>query len=126
MARATLTVYGITTCATVRHARAWLDDHGVSYEFVNLKESRPSPEQLATFAARLGAASLINLKGTKARTLGLAGQQLSDQTILAWLAREPLLIRRPLLVKGTKVWTGYDPAVFAESFRDNPSCRRCR
>ncbi|TIW87800.1 MAG: arsenate reductase, partial [Mesorhizobium sp.] len=29
----TITMYGITTCDTIRKARVWLESHGVPYRF---------------------------------------------------------------------------------------------
>ena len=28
-----ITIYGIKNCDTMKKARAWLDDHGVAYDF---------------------------------------------------------------------------------------------
>ena len=33
------TLYGIRSCDTVRKARAWLESHGVAYEFHDYKVS---------------------------------------------------------------------------------------
>ena len=31
-------LYGIPNCGTVKKARAWLDEHGVAYEFLDFKK----------------------------------------------------------------------------------------
>ena len=31
-------LYGIPNCDTVKKARAWLDEHGVDYEFLDFKK----------------------------------------------------------------------------------------
>ena len=33
----TITIYGITNCDTMKKARAWLDGHGVAYDFHDYK-----------------------------------------------------------------------------------------
>ena len=32
-----ITIYGIKNCDTMKKARAWLDDHGVAYDFHDYK-----------------------------------------------------------------------------------------
>ena len=36
------TLFGIPNCDTVRKARKWLDDQGLTHEFVDLRADTPS------------------------------------------------------------------------------------
>jgi arsenate reductase-like glutaredoxin family protein len=52
-----MNLYGITNCDTVKEARAWLAQRGVSHRFVDFKKVPPTRDQLAAWcAARINAA----------------------------------------------------------------------
>ena len=72
------TLYGIPNCATVKKARAWLDEKQVPHAFVNFKTEAPAPEQLARWLDAVGADILINRKGTTWRKLSPAEQAAAD------------------------------------------------
>ena len=42
----TLTIYGIKNCDTMKKARAWLDKHGITYDFHDYKSAGIEREQL--------------------------------------------------------------------------------
>ena len=42
----TITIYGIKNCDTMKKARAWLDDHGVTYAFHDYKVAGIAKDKL--------------------------------------------------------------------------------
>ena len=42
----TITIYGIKNCDTMKKARAWLDDHGVAYDFHDYKTAGIAKDKL--------------------------------------------------------------------------------
>ena len=59
-----MNVYGITNCDTVKEARAWLAQRGVSHRFVDFKKVPPTRDQLAAWCAAAGWQTLLNRRGT--------------------------------------------------------------
>ena len=59
-----MNVYGITNCDTVKEARAWLAQRGVSHRFVDFKKMPPTRDQLAAWCAAAGWQTLLNRRGT--------------------------------------------------------------
>lgn len=57
-------VYGIRNCDTVKKARAWLDDHGIEYEFVDFKRTPPSAEEICRWCHALDVNVVLNRRGT--------------------------------------------------------------
>lgn len=51
---------------------------------------------------------LLSRKSTRFKELGLEGKDLSDEELLELLAREPGLLRRPLVVIGDELVVGLD------------------
>ena len=48
----TLTIYGIKNCDTMKKARAWLDSHGIAYDFHDYKAAGIDRGRLEGWAAR--------------------------------------------------------------------------
>jgi arsenate reductase len=90
-------VYGIPTCGTVKKARAWLDEHGVAYAFVDLRATPPSASKIAAWVAAFGVAALKNTSGGSYRALPADKDGWSDGRWRDAFAADPMLIRRPVL-----------------------------
>lgn len=93
-----ITVFGIPNCSTVKKARAWLDEHGVSYRFHDYKKEGLDPALLETWAAELGWQALLNTRGTTWRGLPESDRtDVDEPRALALMASKPSLVRRPLI-----------------------------
>jgi arsenate reductase len=113
-----VTIYGIRNCDTMKKAFAWLDEHGVAYDFHDYKREPPSPERLAAWARAVGWEQLANTRGTTWRRIPDAEKQhLDERRALALLAANPSAIRRPLVEAGDELLVGFDPAAFARALR---------
>jgi arsenate reductase-like glutaredoxin family protein len=66
---------------------------------------------LATLAG--GAATIFSWKSPSARPLGLDETTADPERLIALMAGEPRLIRRPLIMAGGRIAVGADPASLA-------------
>ena len=64
-----ITIYGIKACDTMKKARTWLDDHGVTYAFHDYKAVGIDRASLERWAAQVGWEVLLNRSGTTFRKL---------------------------------------------------------
>ena len=48
----TITIYGIKNCDTMKKARAWLDKHGIAYDFHDYKAKGIEAAQVEAWARR--------------------------------------------------------------------------
>jgi arsenate reductase len=55
-----------------------------------------------------GVRALLSVRSTRYRTLGLDRREMSDAELVDLMAKEPRLLRRPLLVADGSVVVGYD------------------
>lgn len=113
----TVTLYGITTCDTVRKARAWLDQHGVAYRFHDFRIEGLEAKRLAGWVDALGWETVLNRAGTSFRKLPEADRidldrGKAERLILA----NPTLVKRPVLETGGKVMVGFRPEIYAAVF----------
>ena len=109
-------VYGISTCGSVKKATAFLKAHGKTYAFIDLKSVPIEAAKRKEWLSKQSMATLFNTKGTKFRTLGL-DKTMSDAQKEAWLEKEPLLYKRPVIEceDGTVV-VGFDEELYLKKF----------
>lgn len=116
----TVKLYGIPTCESCRHARTWLDEHDVRYEWVDLRETPPRRETIAAWVEHLGSKPLRNTSGGAYRALGDEKRNWDDARWVTAFTADPMLLKRPLLeLDGRAVSTGFKAAAFAERFLDS-------
>ncbi|MFZ0812852.1 MAG: ArsC family reductase [Bradyrhizobium sp.] len=110
-----ITIYGIKNCDTMKKARAWLDGHGVAYEFHDYKVAGSPKEKLKAWAGEVGWETLLNRAGTTFRKLPDADKEgLNERKAMALMLEQPSMIKRPVLDVGGKVLVGFKPEVYAK------------
>ena len=111
------TVYGIKNCDTVKKARAWLDDHGVNYDFHDYKAAGIDRDRLESWCGELGWEALFNRAGTTFRKLSDEDKVALDrQKAIALMLSQPSLIKRPVLESNRRLTAGFKPEVYAAVF----------
>jgi arsenate reductase len=110
-------LYGISSCDTVKKARAWLTTHGVAHQFHDFKKQGVPEAQLDIWLQRVGWETLINRKGTTWRKLDDATQTaVTDAaSARALMLAEPSVIKRPVVEwSATEVSVGFDAAAWQQ------------
>jgi Spx/MgsR family transcriptional regulator len=107
------TLYGIKACDTMKKARAWLDGHGVKYEFHDYKVAGIDREHLETWCKKAGWETILNRAGTTFRKLPDEQKaDLNERKAIALMLEQPSMIKRPVLEKGGKLLVGFKPAEY--------------
>ena len=120
-----ITIYGIKNCDTMKKARAWLDSHGVAYEFHDYKAAGAPKEKLKAWTSELSWETLLNRAGTTFRKLPDSDKEgLNERKALALMLEQPSMIKRPVLDVGGKLLVGFKPEVYAKEV--SPSGKRAR
>src|SRR5450755_2329225 len=87
----TIAIYGIKNCDTMKKARAWLDGHGVAYDFHDYKAAGIERSRLEGWAAKVGWESLLNRAGTTFRKLPDKDKEgLTEKKAIALMIAQPL------------------------------------
>ena len=101
-------------CTTCKKAKAWLDNHGVSYEDRHIKEQTPTYEELKAWYEKSGLPlkKFFNTSGLLYKSLSLKDRlpTMSEEEQLRLLASDGMLVKRPILVQGDKILTGFKEA----------------
>jgi len=111
----TITIYGIKNCDTMKKARAWLDDHGVAYDFHDYKAAGIGKDKLKQWSDEVGWETLLNRAGTTFKKLPDADKEdLNERKALALMAEQPSMIKRPVLDLGSNRVVGFKPDLYAK------------
>lgn len=78
---------------------AFLEDKGISYDFIDYKKQAPSVELLKRFLTKTSLENLVNRQGTTFKKLEEAQKEavLQESTALPILMAQPSMIKRPLI-----------------------------
>lgn len=98
-------------CSTCQKAKKWLDEHNVEYTERHIVDDNPTYEELKEWYGKSGLAlkRFFNTSGMLYRELQLKDKlpDMSEEEQLKLLATDGMLVKRPLVVDGDVVLTGF-------------------
>ena len=101
-------------CSTCQKAKKWLDEHQISYEDRHIVENNPTFEELKDWHERSGLPlkKFFNTSGMLYKEMKLKDKlpEMSEEEQLKLLATNGMLVKRPLIVDGDRVLTGFKMA----------------
>lgn len=107
------TLYGIKNCDTMKKARTWLDQRGMSYVFHDYATQGIDRKRLESWCERVGWEILLNRSGTTFRKLPDNKKTNLDQAAaIELMAAQPSMVKRPVLEAGRKLLVGFKPEVY--------------
>ncbi len=103
-------IYHNPRCGKSRAALALLEEKGVQPEVIEYLKTPPTRTQIATLVRQLGIApEQLVRKGEDVYKQSFQGKTLSDAQWLDALAAHPILIERPIVVRGARAVVGRPP-----------------
>jgi len=108
-----LKIYGIKNCDSVRKALKFLKSHDIPFEFIDFRETPADEKTIRQWLEHTDIKTLFNTRGTTYRTLKLKELDLDDEGKIKWLAKENMLIKRPVMVLDKKVIIGYNESEYS-------------
>jgi arsenate reductase (glutaredoxin) len=101
-------VFGVRKSSDTRKALRFFAERRIKTHFVDLNERAASLGELRRFAQKFGVGALIDSDSSAFQDLGLRHARMSDDSWLAKLADEPLLLKMPLVRNGNNLTIGPD------------------
>ena len=102
-----VTIYHNPDCGTSRNTLAMIRQSGEEPEVIEYLKNPPSRARLIELIRAMGISvrALLREKGTPYAVLGLADPEWSDDQLLDFMLKHPILINRPMVVtpRGTKL-----------------------
>jgi len=112
-------IYGIKNCDSVRKAIKYFKEFEISYEFIDFRETPVTLQLIETWLKETNITTLFNTRGTTYRTLKLKTLHLTDKEKCTWLAKENMLIKRPVITFDNKVIVGYNRDEYLDKLPKN-------
>ena len=98
-------------CTTCQKAKKWLDDNGFKFETRHIKEENPSYDELKMWYEKSGLPlkKFFNTSGLLYKSMQLKDKlpTMSEEEQLKLLASDGMLVKRPIIVDGDTVLTGF-------------------
>jgi len=109
--RSNVTIYHNPRCSKSRQTLELLREQGVEPSVVRYLEDPPDADTLRALLKKLGLRpmDLIRRKEPRFKELGLADHANDDEALIVAMAENPVLIERPIVVKGRKAKLGRPP-----------------
>lgn len=106
-----VTIYHNPRCTKSRATLALLRDKGIEPKIVDYLETPPTADELKDILAKLGVGPReVIRRGEKIyKELELSDDSLPDNALITAMAGNPILIERPIVVKGNKAVIGRPP-----------------
>jgi arsenate reductase len=95
-------LFGISNCDTVKKARTYLESRSISFEFVDFKKTAPTFDSIQLWKKAFGGLP-VNVKGQTYKKHAAEYEALSDKAKIAFICKNPSMIKRPILQKDNNV-----------------------
>lgn len=103
-------IYHNTRCSKSREACSILQEKGIEFETIEYLKTPPTQKEIKELLKMLGMkAQDIVRKGEPLYKEKFADKKLSESEWIKALAENPILIERPIIVKGNKAIIGRPP-----------------
>ena len=114
----TACLYGIKNCDTVKQARNWLDDNGISHLFHDFRANGLNREKVGEWLSKVSGENLLNKRGTTWRKLDADSRKRAEgANLVDLLVENPTLIKRPVLEHKDQIMVGFTPQLYAALFQ---------
>lgn len=106
-----VTIYYNPRCRKSREALEIIKEKGYEPEIRNYLEEPPTKAELAEILRKMGKKprDIFRKSEPLYKDLGLKNKDLSDEDLLEYLVKYPILIERPIVVKGQRAVLGRPP-----------------
>lgn len=107
----TVTIYHNPRCSKSRQTLALLEERGIAPRIVEYLKTPPTAAELKIILKKLGLKprDLVREGEPRYAELGLKHRDVDDDTLIALMVANPILIERPIVVRDSKAAIGRPP-----------------
>jgi len=105
------------TCTSCRKARALLENCGAELELRSLDKERLTSAEIDALIGDRDYKTFLNTRNELYRRKKMSAHPPSRSEAIRLMAAEPNLIRRPLVIRGSRMVLGYDEKALKELVR---------
>ena len=104
----TIQIFGLKNSPATRAAERFFKERRAQIQFVDLKQKPMSPGEIKRFVNRFRLATLLDTEGKAFVNAGLKYLKMPDSELLERIARDPQLLRLPLVRCASQLSIGHD------------------
>jgi arsenate reductase (glutaredoxin) len=112
MATSKRTFYQKPSCTTCRKAKALLEELNIDFTSRDLDKERLSESELHRLIGKRDYKGFLSTRNELYRSRNMAERPPTRSEAVKLMAKEPNLIRRPLLVSGSQIVIGFDETAY--------------
>ncbi len=105
-------------CTTCKKAQSWLNEKGISYDVRDIKVQNPTYDELSEWfrSSGLPLKRFFNTSGQLYRSLEIKDKlpDMTEEQALELLASDGMLVKRPILINGSKIAVGFKESEWLE------------
>lgn len=105
-----ITLYTSPSCTSCRKARAWLDDHDISYKERNIFSEPLTVEEIKEIFRMTedGTDEIISTRSKAFQQLDINLETMPLQELFQLISENPGLLRRPIILDEKRLQVGYN------------------
>jgi Spx/MgsR family transcriptional regulator len=112
-----VTLYGISSCDTIRKARTWLKNQQIEFQFHDYRKQGLEQKLLESMISVLGWEAMLNRRGTTWRALpDTVKEQIDQSSAIRVMLEKPAIIKRPILATANQLHLGFSDRQYQEIF----------
>jgi arsenate reductase len=112
-----VTLYGISSCDTIRKAKTWLKTQQIEFVFHDYRKQGLEQKLLESMLSVLGWEAMLNRRGTTWRALPeTIKEQIDQASAMQIMLDNPAIIKRPLLATANQLHVGFSDRQYQEIF----------
>jgi arsenate reductase len=104
-----VTIYHNPRCNTSRRTLALLREKGIEPEIVEYLKTPYTAAQLKRLLAQMKMSAKALVRKKEAAAAGIDPAKLSEDALIAAMAKHPIIVERPIVVSGDKAALGRPP-----------------
>jgi arsenate reductase-like glutaredoxin family protein len=116
----TVQIFGVKNSQATRAAERFFKERRATIHMVDLKQKPMAAGEIRRFVERFGLTGLIDTEGKPYADAGLKYKRLTDSDLLAAIAKEPRLLRLPLVRSGQRICIGQDEPAWTQMLTSQP------
>jgi len=110
---ASIVVFGIKNCNSVKKARRWLADKALAYDFHDFRDKGLTQNRLQAWINKAGWEVLLNRRGMTWRGLSEKDKSgIDEKSAVKLMLNNPTLIKRPVVECAGDVIVGFDAQTY--------------
>lgn len=113
-------LYGTKSCGSVKKAKTFFDENNISYEFIDLSKDGVDEDKIKYWVSFIEDKKFLNPRSKVYKDLNLKEKKPKGTKLISLLAKENMLIKRPVIEHGLngeeKLTLGYDEEEYKKVF----------